>query len=68
VIVERLVPILAAPMGTMPRSIMENSAITLGRVAWVAPEPIAPHLELFVGTWCQVCAITEIRILSLAAD
>ena len=30
-VLERLVPILSAPMGAMPRSILENSAITLGR-------------------------------------
>ena len=30
-VLERLVPILSAPLGHMPRSILENSAITLGR-------------------------------------
>ena len=33
-VLERLVPILSAPMGAMPRSILENSAITLGRWAF----------------------------------
>ena len=51
---ERLVPILAAPAGAMPRSILENSAITLGRVAWMCPEPLAGALEHFVWPWCQV--------------
>eukprot|EP00884_Botryococcus_braunii_P019984 jgi/Botrbrau1/666/Bobra.0161s0050.1 len=50
-IVERLVPILAAGVA-MPRSILENSAITLGRVAWIAPKEIAPHLEHFIHPWC----------------
>ncbi|KAL3146894.1 hypothetical protein ABBQ38_014866 [Trebouxia sp. C0009 RCD-2024] len=58
-IVERLVPILAAPMSQMPRSIVENSAITLGRVAWICPEGIAPHLGHFVGPWCA--ALRHIR-------
>lgn len=53
-IVEQLWPILAAPAGTMPRSILENSAITLGRVAWVAADALAPHLEIFVWHWCNV--------------
>ncbi|KAL0043428.1 hypothetical protein WJX79_004487 [Trebouxia sp. C0005] len=58
-IVERLMPILAAPMTQMPRSIVENSAITLGRVAWICPEGIAPHLGHFVGPWCA--ALRHIR-------
>lgn len=58
-IVERLVPILAAPMAQMPRSIVENSAITLGRVAWICPDGIAPHLGHFVGPWCA--ALRHIR-------
>lgn len=29
------------------------SAITLGRLAWICPEPIAPHLEHFIAPWCQ---------------
>ena len=32
-VLERLVPILSSPLGHMPRSILENSAITLGRCA-----------------------------------
>lgn len=51
-VLERLVLIMAAPLGHMPRSIIENSAITLGRLAWMCPEPIAPHLEHFITPWC----------------
>ena len=29
-----------------------RSAITLGRIAWMCPEPLAPHLEHFTGPWC----------------
>lgn len=32
-IVEHLVPVLQSPMGTVPRSLTENCAITLGRVS-----------------------------------
>lgn len=35
------------------------SAITLGRVAWICPEGIAPHLGHFVGPWCA--ALRHIR-------
>ena len=35
------------------------SAITLGRVAWVCPGQIAPHLAHFVGPWCS--ALRSIR-------
>ena len=35
------------------------SAITLGRVAWVCPGQIAPHLAHFVGPWCN--ALRSIR-------
>lgn len=38
---------------------MRCSAITLGRIAWVCPETIAPHLEHFVGVWCA--ALRTIR-------
>mmetsp|Transcript_21721 Transcript_21721/g.47478 ORF Transcript_21721/g.47478 Transcript_21721/m.47478 type:complete len:916 (+) Transcript_21721:105-2852(+) len=43
----------------LPRSIIENSAITLGRVAWVCPEQVAPHLGHFCAQWCQ--ALRNIR-------
>eukprot|EP00191_Tetraselmis_sp_GSL018_P017971 CAMPEP_0177587948 /NCGR_PEP_ID=MMETSP0419_2-20121207/5948_1 /TAXON_ID=582737 /ORGANISM="Tetraselmis sp., Strain GSL018" /LENGTH=732 /DNA_ID=CAMNT_0019078081 /DNA_START=462 /DNA_END=2658 /DNA_ORIENTATION=- len=51
VIVERLVRVVAEPQGSMPRSLQENSAITIGRVAWMCPELIAPHLGHFVVPW-----------------
>jgi transportin-1 len=57
-IVERLVPILAAST-SLPRSILENSAITLGRVTWKCPAAIAPHLRHFLGPWCA--ALRTIR-------
>lgn len=53
-VVERLWSVLAAPAGSMPRSILENSAITLGRVAWMATEQLAPHLKVYCRPWCNV--------------
>ena len=39
--------------GRLTRSIIENSAITLGRVAWMCPEQVAPHLAHFCAAWCN---------------
>lgn len=50
-IAERLAFILQ-PGNQMARSLMENAAIAIGRVAWVCPEPLAPHLAAFLGPWC----------------
>ncbi len=36
-----------------------RSAITLGRVAWVCPGQLAPHLGHFMGPWCS--ALRSIR-------
>ncbi len=46
-------------MQQLPRSIVENAAILLGRVAWVWPEGLAPHLQQFLGVWCR--ALRSIR-------
>ncbi|KAL6211175.1 hypothetical protein ACLB2K_016402 [Fragaria x ananassa] len=40
-------------------SLIENSAITLGRLAWVCPELVAPHMEHFMQPWC--IALSMIR-------
>ncbi|RVX15914.1 Transportin-1 [Vitis vinifera] len=34
------------------KSLVENSAITLGRLAWVCPEIVALHMEHFMQSWC----------------
>ena len=34
------------------KSLVENSAITLGRLAWVCPEILSPHMEHFMQSWC----------------
>ncbi|GAX84819.1 hypothetical protein CEUSTIGMA_g12240.t1 [Chlamydomonas eustigma] len=45
--------------GRLTRSILENSAITLGRVAMMCPEQVAPHLPHFCAQWCG--ALRNIR-------
>lgn len=42
-----------------PGCMFACSSITLGRVAWICPEGIAPHLGHFVGPWCA--ALRHIR-------
>jgi len=34
------------------RGLLENIAITIGRLSGAAPEQIVPHLESFVASWC----------------
>ena len=58
-VLERLVPILSSPLGHMPRSILENSAITLGRCAHAAlrctqlpPRTAARATALAAGAAC----------------
>ncbi|MCO5611248.1 hypothetical protein L7F22_065500 [Adiantum nelumboides] len=53
-----LVPILSSTEG-LNKSLLENSAITLGRLGWVCPEQVAPHLEHFMQPWCR--ALRQIR-------
>ncbi|KAL0448093.1 UNVERIFIED_CONTAM: Transportin-1, partial [Sesamum latifolium] len=50
-VVSCLVPILQHPEG-LNKSLIENSAITLGRLAWVCPELVSPHMEHFMQSWC----------------
>ncbi|KAL5561246.1 hypothetical protein UlMin_030993 [Ulmus minor] len=53
-----LVPILQHSEG-LNKSLIENSAITLGRLAWVCPELVSPHMEHFMQSWC--IALSMIR-------
>ncbi|CAN4112585.1 unnamed protein product [Withania somnifera] len=50
-VVSCLVPILQHVEG-LNKSLIENSAITLGRLAWVCPELVSPHMEHFLQAWC----------------
>ncbi|GAA5969003.1 hypothetical protein JCM21900_002095 [Sporobolomyces salmonicolor] len=53
-LMERLVPILLSSKAA--RSLTENSAVTIGRLALVCPSSVAPHLQVFVSAWCQALA------------
>lgn len=48
-LMERIVPVLLSDKAA--RSLTENSAVTIGRLAIVCPEVVAPHLEVFVSAW-----------------
>lgn len=39
------------------RSLVENSAITLGRLAWVCPDIVSPHTEHFMREWCSALSM-----------
>ncbi|CAH2051514.1 unnamed protein product [Thlaspi arvense] len=41
------------------KSLVENSAITLGRLAWIRPDLVAPHMEHFMKPWCL--ALSTVR-------
>ncbi|KAG9119033.1 hypothetical protein FRC07_006164 [Ceratobasidium sp. 392] len=56
-LIERLIPILLSPKS--PKSLTENAAVTIGRLALVQPDVVSPHLELFAQPWCQ--ALSEIK-------
>ncbi|GMG98868.1 hypothetical protein Nepgr_000708 [Nepenthes gracilis] len=51
-----LVPILQRAEG-LNKSLIENSAITLGRLAWVCPELVSPHMDHFMQPWCNALAM-----------
>lgn len=50
-LLERYVAILLAGAGQLPRSLRENAAISLGRLALVCPGALAPHASHFVAPW-----------------
>ncbi|TVU16727.1 hypothetical protein EJB05_40304 [Eragrostis curvula] len=42
------------------KSLLENSAITLGRLSWVCPDIVAPHMDHFMQAWCNaLCMIRD---------
>ncbi|WCJ39923.1 transportin 1 [Euphorbia peplus] len=57
-VISCLVPILQHSE-ELNKSLVENSAITLGRLAWVCPELVSPHMEHFMQSWC--IALSTIR-------
>ncbi|ONM15699.1 Transportin-1 [Zea mays] len=58
-VVSCLITILKSPEG-LNKSLVENSAITLGRLSWVCPDIVAPHMEHFMQAWCSaLCTIRD---------
>ncbi|XP_043231916.1 transportin-1-like [Amphibalanus amphitrite] len=35
-----------------PKTLLENTAITIGRLGLVCPKEVAPHLQHFIRQWC----------------
>lgn len=55
-VISRLVPLLQHAE-ELNKSLVENSAITLGRLAWVCPELVSPHMEHFMQAWCIALSV-----------
>ena len=58
-VLQRLIGIMARSAEGLNRSLLENSAITIGRLGMVAPQVVAPHLGTFIAPWCV--ALRNIR-------
>ena len=56
-LMQRLVPLLLNAKAA--RSLTENAAVTIGRLAFVCPQLVAPHLGIFLKQWCD--ALAEIK-------
>ncbi|KAI7877683.1 ARM repeat-containing protein [Lichtheimia hyalospora FSU 10163] len=54
---QRLFMLIVNPQ--IQRTLLENVAITIGRLGLVCPQLVSPHLETFVGPW--LTALTPIR-------
>ncbi|KAL1921910.1 uncharacterized protein VTP21DRAFT_10552 [Calcarisporiella thermophila] len=50
-LLERLIPLLTNPQ--RPPTLLENAAITLGRLGLVVPQLVSPHLVVFFEHWCN---------------
>ncbi|KAI8999818.1 Transportin-PC [Gaertneriomyces semiglobifer] len=50
-ILERLITLLVNPQ--TPKPITENAAITIGRLGYVCPHTVSPHLDKFMYAWCE---------------
>ncbi|KAK4853529.1 hypothetical protein QYF36_010621 [Acer negundo] len=58
-VISFLVPILKHTED-LNRALVENGAITLGRLALVCPEIVSPHMEHFMQSWCTaLCMIRD---------
>ncbi|XP_076308610.1 transportin-1-like [Tachypleus tridentatus] len=49
-VLNQLVVIINKP--TTPKTLLENTAITIGRLGYVCPEEVAPMLQQFIRPWC----------------
>lgn len=56
-LLQRLFPLMVNPQ--IQRTLLENVAITIGRIGLVCPTLVAPHLEMFIHPW--LAALTPIR-------
>ena len=51
-IMERLLSLLNR--SSLNRNLLENTAITLGRIGFVCPDVLAPNLAHFIQPWCLI--------------
>jgi hypothetical protein len=49
-LLEQLIEIINRPNTT--KTLLENTAITIGRLGLVCPQQVAPHLQSFIQIWC----------------
>lgn len=56
-ILNQLITIINFP--STPKTLLENTAITIGRIGFVAPQDVAPSLAQFIRKWC--CSLRNIR-------
>lgn len=57
-VISCLIPILHQSEG-VEKSMVENSAITLGRLAFVCPDLVSPHMEKCMQSWCISLSTTR---------
>lgn len=60
--------ILIANMQELNKSLVENSAITLGRLSWACPEVISPHMEHFMQPWCAALAMWVLTLYKFSLN
>lgn len=62
-LLSRLVAVITS--GNVARSLTENSAVTIGRLALACPQLVAPHIDQFIRQWCVslICPFLTARVL-----
>ncbi|KAK5914192.1 hypothetical protein CgunFtcFv8_008650 [Champsocephalus gunnari] len=50
VVLPNLVEVINRP--NTPKTLLENTAITIGRLGYVCPQEVAPQLQQFIRPWC----------------